>query len=54
VPELYDMRKMKITLITILMAVACGCASTKKEILLHPDHPEYSIDLGNPDIIENL
>ena len=53
-PSLYDMQKMKITLVTILMAVACGCASTEKGTLLHPNHPEYSIDLGNPDIIENL
>jgi hypothetical protein len=47
-------RKIKITLIVTLMAVACGCASTEKEIILHPDHPEYSIDLRHPDITKNL
>lgn len=36
------------------MTVACGCASTEKEILLHPDRPEYSIDLSHPDITKDL
>ena len=51
---LIDMQKTKITLIAILMVVACGCASTEKEILLHPDRPEYSINLNSPDITKNL
>lgn len=49
-----DMQKIKITLVAILMAVVCGCASTEKGILLHPDRPEYSIDLSSPDITKDL
>jgi hypothetical protein len=48
------MQKMKITLIAILMTALCGCASTEKEILSHPDHSEYSIDLNSPDIVKDL
>ena len=36
------------------MAMTCGCASTEKGILIHPDHPDYSVDLNSPDITKDL
>ena len=48
------MQKIRITLIGVLMASLCGCASTENEILLHPGSEEYSINLNSPDITKDL
>jgi hypothetical protein len=48
------MQKIKIAFIAVLMAMTCSCASTGKGILIHPDHPDYSVDLYHPDITKNL